>query len=153
MGADPTLTVRISELTGYAVATATGSIDATNSALLDEYLDQALQLTRTAVIVDLTGVDFCDSTGLHTFVQARRKADARGVTVVLAGLRNRVEYVFTITQLEQAFFCLPDLDEAVRWLEDGSNGDDKQAPSPALGELNRADQPPPDGESGCTLDR
>jgi anti-sigma B factor antagonist len=125
MSADPTLTVRVSELTGYAVATATGSIDATNSALLDEHLHQALQLTRMAVIVDMTKVEFCDSTGLHTFVQARRRAAACGVTVVLAGLRNRVDHVFTITHLKKAFFCQPDLDAAVRWLEGGSNGHSK----------------------------
>jgi anti-sigma B factor antagonist len=136
-------------LTGDAVATATGSIDATNSALLDGRLDQALQLTRIAVIVDLTEVDFCDSTGLRTFVQARRKAAARGVTLVLAGLRNRAEYVSTITQLEKAFFCQPDLGAAVRWLDNGSNDHADHDPSPALGELHQAVQLKSDGgESG-----
>jgi anti-sigma B factor antagonist len=153
MRTDPTLTMRISQSAGYAVATATGSIDATTSALLDEQLDQALELTQTAVIVDLTEVDFCDSTGLHTFVQARRKADARGITLVLAGLRNRVEYVSTISQLERAFFCQPDLNAAIQWLDNGSNGQTDDGPLPALSELNQADQPPADGEPGRTIDR
>jgi anti-sigma B factor antagonist len=122
MSIDPGLAVQVSELDGYAVVTAAGSIDATNCAILDEQLDQALQLTNMAVIVDLAEVDFCDSTGLHTFVQARRKATTRGVVVIMAGLRNRVEYVFTITQLEEAFFSQPDLDTAIRWLDNGHNG-------------------------------
>lgn len=147
MGAEPALTVRISELAGYAVATVAGSIDATSSALLDEHLDRALALTGMAVIVDLTEVDFCDSTGLHTFVQARRKAAARGVIVVLAGLRNRVQHVFTITQLERAFFCQPDLDAAVRWLNDGSNDRAQHGSSPALAQLNQAEQLSSDGEA------
>lgn len=117
---DQALTLRVSELAGYAVVAAAGSVDATTSELLDEHLDRALQLTNMAVIIDMTEVDFCDSTGLHTFVQTRRKATVRGVTVVLAGLRNRVKYVFTINRLEQAFFSQPDLDAAVRWLENGT---------------------------------
>ncbi|HEY7484684.1 MAG TPA: STAS domain-containing protein [Streptosporangiaceae bacterium] len=120
MSTDSALTVAVSQLAGYAVVTAIGSIDATTRALLDERLDQALQLTRLAVIVDLTGVDFCDSTGLNTFVQALRKATARGTIMVTAGLRKRAEYVFAVTRLEEAFYSQPDLDAALQWLENGS---------------------------------
>jgi anti-sigma B factor antagonist len=122
MSTDQALTMRVSEQAGYAVVVAAGSIDAITRDLLDEQLDRALELTRLAVIVDLSEVGFCDSTGLDTFVQARRKATARGVTMVIVGLRNRVEYVFTITQLEEAFFAQPDLETAIRWLENGSTG-------------------------------
>jgi anti-anti-sigma factor len=120
MRAEPALTVRVSQLAGYAVVTAAGTIDFTTRARLEEHLDQALRLTRVAVIVDLTDVVFCDSTGLNTFARIRRQATARGIVVVTAGLRDRVKDAFTMTRLAQAFYAQPDLETAVHWLENGS---------------------------------
>jgi anti-sigma B factor antagonist len=120
MSAEETLTVRVTKREGYAVVTVSGSIDVTTNDLLREQLDRALELTRLAVIVDLSEVDFCDSTGLNTFTQAHRKVTARGITMVTAGLQDRVEYVFAVTRLKQAFHAQPDLDTAVRWLENGT---------------------------------
>lgn len=124
----PALAVRVSQLSGYAVVTAAGSIDFTTRALLEEHLDQALQLTKLAVIVDLTEVEFCDSTGLNTFARTRRQASALGLVVVTAGLRDRVKDAFTMTRLAQAFYAQPDLETAVRWLENGTSNRDKPDP-------------------------
>jgi anti-sigma B factor antagonist len=130
MSVDPVLTVRVSELAGYVVVSATGSIDATTRAVLDEQLGHSLERTRQGVIVDLSEVDFCDSTGLDSFVQARRKATTRGLIVVIAGLRDRVAYVFGITQLKEAFHAQPDLVTALQWLEYGNNGRAVHGPLP-----------------------
>jgi anti-sigma B factor antagonist len=125
MRTEPTLTVQVSQLAGYAVVTVAGSIDFATHALLEDHLDQALRLTRVAVIVDLTAVEFCDSTGLNTFARVRRQATARGIVMVTAGLRDRVKDVFTMTRLAQAFYAQPDLETAVRWLENGSANRDR----------------------------
>jgi anti-sigma B factor antagonist len=117
-----TLKVQESQLFGHAVVKVVGSIDADTHGLLDEPLLRALELTRTAVIVDMSEVDFCDFSGLNAFVQARREASARGIVVVIAGLRNRIRNVSAITRLEEEFFSLPDHETAVRWLETGSQG-------------------------------
>lgn len=122
MSPDSALTVEVSQRGDYAVVTPTGSIDATTRGLLDAELDRALQLTRLAVIVDMSEVDFCDSTGLNSFVQAHHKATARGVIVITAGLRQRAEEAFAITKLQEAFYSQPDLDTALQWLENGSTG-------------------------------
>jgi anti-anti-sigma factor len=121
MRTEPALTVQVSQLAGYAVVTAAGTIDFTTREVLEEHLDQALGLTRVAVIVDLTEVDFCDSTGLNTFARIRRQATALGIVVITAGLRDRVKDAFTMTRLAQAFYAQPDLETAVRWLENGTS--------------------------------
>ncbi|HEX6469884.1 MAG TPA: STAS domain-containing protein [Streptosporangiaceae bacterium] len=118
------LTVQLSQLGEYAVVAAAGSIDFSTHELLEEELNRALKLTRTAVIVDVADVTFCDSTGLNAFVRARRLATARGIVVVIAGLRDRVEYVFGITHLDRAFYSQPDTETAIRWLENGSSARD-----------------------------
>jgi anti-anti-sigma factor len=122
MTAHPALKVHVSQQLGHAVVTVVGSIDADTHGLLDEPLLRALELTQTAVIVDLNQADFCDLSGLNAFVQARREATARGIVVVIAGLRNRIKNVSAITRLEEGFHSLPDHETAVRWLETGSQG-------------------------------
>jgi anti-sigma B factor antagonist len=77
-----------------------------------------------ALIVDMSAVDFCDSSGLNVFAQTIRKARSRGVALVVVGLRDRVARVFNVTQIDQAMHALPDLETAVRWLETGSAGTD-----------------------------
>lgn len=122
MTTHPTLKVQVSELLGHAVVTVVGPIDADTHGLLDEPFLRALELTHTAVIVDISEVDLCDPSGLNAFVHARREATARGIVMVIAGLRNKIKNVSTITRLEEQFRSLPDHETAVRWLETGSQG-------------------------------
>jgi anti-sigma B factor antagonist len=55
------------------------------------------------VRVDLTDVDFLDSTGLGVLVGALRRAHTGGGEVVLAGARPNVAKVFQITGLDKVF--------------------------------------------------
>jgi anti-sigma B factor antagonist len=120
MRTDHELTLQVARLADYAVVTAAGSIDFTTQARLEEHLGKALEMTRVAVIVDMTAVTFCDSVGLNVFAQARRQATARGITMIMAGLQHRVQRVFAITRLDQAFHSRPDVATAVSWLENGT---------------------------------
>ncbi|WP_242909324.1 STAS domain-containing protein [Actinomadura terrae] len=116
----PALTVRRSELGGYALVTAAGSIDVHTHPMLAECLEQAITATGLAVIVDMTGVVFCDSSGLNTFVRSYQRADGHGVSMVAAGLQDRVRRVFTITGLDRGVHVQPDVATAVRWLDSGT---------------------------------
>jgi anti-anti-sigma factor len=118
------LSVQVSRLTVYALVSVIGSVDFGTYSILSEQMDQALELTRVALIVDMSAVDFCDSSGLNVFAQTIRKARSRGVALVVVGLRDRVARVFNVTQIDQAMHALPDLETAVRWLETGSAGTD-----------------------------
>ncbi|RFS86487.1 anti-sigma factor antagonist [Actinomadura spongiicola] len=120
MKAESSLTVQTSDLAGYALVAVSGSIDAHTHPLLAEQLEQAVTATRLAVIVDMTDVRFCDSSGLNTFARAYLRADARGVSLVAAGLQDRVHRVFTITGLDYGVHLQPDVETAVRWLENGT---------------------------------
>ncbi|MEU8347940.1 STAS domain-containing protein [Spirillospora sp. NPDC048832] len=111
----------MSDLAGYALVIATGSIDTHTHPLLAEHLQQAITATRLAVIVDMTHVEFCDSSGLNSFARAYLRAQASGVSLVAAGLQDRVRRVFAITRLDRGVYLLPDVETAVRWLETGSS--------------------------------
>lgn len=49
------------------------------------------------LLVDCSSLDFCDSTGLGSLLDARTRAQARGAAVVLVGLGPGVARVFDLT--------------------------------------------------------
>jgi anti-sigma B factor antagonist len=121
MSAENGLTVQVTKLAVYALVTAIGPIDFGTHRLMSERLREALDMTRVAVIVDLSGVDFCDSSGLNALARGASQARARGLTLVAVGLKGRVARLFEVTHLDRALFAHPTLETAVRWLEDGSS--------------------------------
>ncbi|WP_242903669.1 STAS domain-containing protein [Actinomadura terrae] len=120
MNAEPALALQRSALGGYALVAATGTIDARTHLLLAECLKAAIAETDLAVIVDMGGVEFCDSSGLSTFARAYHRAERRGVSLVAVGLHDRVRRVFTMTALDRGVHLQSDVGTAVRWLDTGS---------------------------------
>jgi anti-sigma B factor antagonist len=60
------------------------------------------------VVVDMAGVDFCDSTGMNVLLAALRRARERGGDLVLAGPRPAVRKILQVTGLESVFTVLDD---------------------------------------------
>lgn len=87
---------------GNGTLTLTGSIDlVTRQALFDagtEVLAGGGSLT-----LDLSGVDFMDSTGIGTLVELSKAASAAGSRLVVSGRSERVARVFQATGLEDAW--------------------------------------------------
>ncbi|MET7758464.1 STAS domain-containing protein [Streptomyces sp. NPDC005389] len=80
-----------------------GELDHYTAELLRSPLDQALDAGRTRLVVDCSGLEFCDSTGLNVLLGARLRADAAGGGVHLVGMRPAVARVFHITGAEAVF--------------------------------------------------
>ena len=64
------------------------------------------------LLIDMTGVRFCDSTGLNVAVEAKRHADSHGCSLAFFGLSERVEKLFRITGLDRLISTYPTLREA-----------------------------------------
>ena len=62
-----------------------GNLDVDSAAVLTTTLDQVLDRPAPFVVIDLSGVEFCDSTGLSAFVLGHRRATASGGWLRLAG--------------------------------------------------------------------
>ena len=61
-----------------------GNLDLDSAAVLTATLDQVLDQPSARVVVDLSGVEFCDSTGLSAFVVGHNRAAATGGWLRLA---------------------------------------------------------------------
>jgi anti-anti-sigma factor len=69
---------------GSVVVTVRGNLDIDSAVVLTTTLDQVLGRPEPRVVVDLSGVEFCDSIGLSAFVVGNNRAVANGGWVRLA---------------------------------------------------------------------
>jgi anti-sigma B factor antagonist len=90
-----------------------GEIHASTAPEFSERLNDAIATGKTGVILDLTAVEFIDSTGLSVLLNGlRRVTRARG-TMVIACANPTVLRLFEITKLDSTFEILPTCDEAI----------------------------------------
>ena len=60
------------------------------------------------VIVDMSGVVFCDSTGMNVLLSSLRRARERGGQLELAAPRAAVRKILRVTGLDSVFTVLDD---------------------------------------------
>ncbi|MFG1606669.1 STAS domain-containing protein [Actinoplanes sp. NPDC049265] len=66
------------------VVSVRGHLDLDSAPVLATTLDQVLDRSHPRVVVDLSGVEFCDSIGLSAFVVGQRRAEGSGGWLRLA---------------------------------------------------------------------
>ncbi|MBC6463128.1 STAS domain-containing protein [Actinomadura sp. HBU206391] len=86
---------------GRAVIAARGSIDLHSSDDLRERLTSLVDGGEERIVVDLTAVDFCDSSGLNVLVRAYKHARAHDAKLTVTGAYGRVENVLRTTGLDR----------------------------------------------------
>jgi anti-sigma B factor antagonist len=81
-----------------------GEIDLYTAPRLQSQLDQALNTDQAVrLVVDMSGVDFCDSTGMNVLLAAQRLAREHGGNIELSGPRPAVRKILQVTGLESVF--------------------------------------------------
>ncbi|MBL3669632.1 STAS domain-containing protein [Streptomyces sp. M2CJ-2] len=107
------LLVEVREEGPSAVVTPAGELDHHTADLLREPLEECLARGFNRLVIDCSGLEFCDSTGLNVLLGARLKADAAGGGVHLAGMQPVVARVFEITGAEAVFTLHDSLEAAL----------------------------------------
>lgn len=115
MEPEPVLSVVLAEHDGdQALVVASGEVDMHTTSELERVLGQLTAQAVRRLVVDLTDVSFCDSTGLSTFVTARNRIHEEfGGVVVLVGMHSAVRRAFDVTGLTEVFECHETLAEAM----------------------------------------
>ncbi|MFJ8660141.1 STAS domain-containing protein [Streptomyces sp. NPDC093795] len=103
--------VRPDTPSGTVVLAVRGELDYGTSAPLRDALEENTGSGR--VVVDCSGLRFCDSTGLNLLLKARLKMQGDGGRLDLAGLRAPVDRMFEITGARTVFRVYGDTDEAL----------------------------------------
>jgi anti-sigma B factor antagonist len=92
---------------GREVVAVRGEIDVATSPALREELYAIIDGGARAVVVDLSGLGFIDSSGLGVLVAALKHMRERDGELVLAGLAQPALRVFEITDLTNLFTIEP----------------------------------------------
>lgn len=80
-----------------------GDLDLSNAAKLEHVLREAARSDATETVVDLTHLQFIDSTGLQLLILADRTAQANGRSFALLRGTPMVQRVFDVCGLSGAF--------------------------------------------------
>jgi anti-anti-sigma factor len=79
-----------------------GEIDILTSQAVRERLLLILRYSTNLLIIDLSGVAFCDASGLAVLVGIQRRARAAGITLALAAPRPSTAKLLRITGLDRS---------------------------------------------------
>jgi len=86
---------------GTRVLAVTGELDLATISTLKDVVGAQFVAGGAPVVLDLSELTFCDSTGLGSFVALHREAGATGTTFALAAPRKRVADLLQISGIDQ----------------------------------------------------
>jgi anti-sigma B factor antagonist len=98
----PALTVRDRWEEGEATVTVQGEIDLSTVGAFSERLHDVARQNPQRLVINLSGVDFLDSSGLHAFVRVRKELPGH-CPIILRSPRRQIRQVFELTGLSPAF--------------------------------------------------
>ena len=118
------------------VVTAPEEIDITNAPELRSALVEAAARGHGTLVADMTGTQFCDSSGLHTLLAAHKRAQAEGGELLLVIPAAPVLRIFAVTGIDRIIPNFTSLDQALAQTSangpsghrraDGASGDSEQ---------------------------
>jgi anti-sigma B factor antagonist len=88
---------------GKVVVTLTGSIYVEGAAAMREKLLEYVNKGYNNFLINLSAVDYIDSSGLGVFVAVQKRALQQGGGVVITGLSGVVQELFELTRLTKVF--------------------------------------------------
>jgi anti-sigma B factor antagonist len=104
--------VEVDRAPSRSVVRVRGEIDIASAPSLMEALDPLVE-AGAELVVDMSEVTFCDSSGLSVLVQCRERANGSGAGPLrLVITRPSITRVFEVTGLDQVFEIYASLDDA-----------------------------------------
>ena len=85
----------------FTVLSLTGEVDLQHSPALRKVLQEKIKVHCPALIIDFSGVEYIDSSGLATLVEYRRDSRAYKGEFALANLSTRVRTIFELVRLNE----------------------------------------------------
>lgn len=95
------------------VVSLTGEIDYNQSHKLLAALNEQVEKRPSRLVIDLSEVDYMDSSGLGTLVKIFQQVNAYKGKMALVAMNDRVRNAFEITRLDKFFAIHDSVDEAL----------------------------------------
>ncbi|MEV5413568.1 STAS domain-containing protein [Thermopolyspora sp. NPDC052614] len=97
------LNVSTRSTTGYAVMAIAGEIDLYTAPRLQAEFARLLENGPARIVIDMSGVEFCDSTGMNVLLSALKRMRERGGQLEVAAPRPAVRKILQVTGLDSVF--------------------------------------------------
>jgi len=107
------LTLRVRHESGVSVLVVCGDLDLYSGPRLDDCLVHLTGLGRGRIVLDATGLTFCDAAGIRILLRGHARARAREGWLRLAGANRRLGRVLVITKLTGVLPVFDSVDDAV----------------------------------------
>jgi anti-sigma B factor antagonist len=113
----PTFDLNISEEKGCKVFHLKGRLmDQQQADRLMGALDDELGNDHNSVVLDLSDLQYMNSTGLNILINVLTRTRNAGGDTMIAGVSNSVRQLFVVTKLDTVFTITPSVGEAVEKL-------------------------------------
>jgi anti-sigma B factor antagonist len=104
---------------GVVIFALSGAIDLHYAPTLRSLFQSKLNERCPALVVDLSAVDFIDSTGLATLIEYHRDAGSHGGLFSLAGINPNLKAIFDVVQFDKVLAIFPSVPEAKAAIKQG----------------------------------
>ncbi len=106
-----------------------GEVHVSTAPEFSERLNEAIATGKTGVVIDMTDVEFIDSTGLSVLLNALRRVTRQQGRMALVVSNPTVLRLFEITRLDSTFDIASTRQEAIDRVQvDGADGNSDGAP-------------------------
>ncbi|MFF4414782.1 STAS domain-containing protein [Streptosporangium sp. NPDC001559] len=96
------------------VVRVSGELDHYHTRLLRAELGRAWELLQSpTLILDLSALTFCDSSGIGELLQARHQGQLAGVRLILTGVQGNLARRLNLAGLTQVFEVFPSVADAL----------------------------------------
>lgn len=110
------LTILKKEIEDFSILEMTGRITLGRECQQFEWaIDGLLKTKVKRIVVDLSKVDFLDSTGIGIMVMCGGKARVAESELLLAGAKGVVEQTLQLTRVDKIISAHADVDAAMNW--------------------------------------
>ncbi len=94
-----------------------GSLDIDTRKIFQDMLIGCLDTGETAILVDLSNVDFMTSTGLSAMLYAAKRVEAITGKFAVCSVNKDIHTVFAVTGFDTILDIYPNVDEALEKLQ------------------------------------
>jgi anti-sigma B factor antagonist len=107
------ITLATRQVQGRSIVDVTGEVDVHTAPELDVAVSTLISEGNSRIIVDLSGVDFLDSTGLGVLVKALKRVRETDGSLDVVASADRITKVFRITGLDAVIGIHASVDDAL----------------------------------------
>ena len=97
----------------YSVLAVRGEVDLHTAPKVQYAIERAVGNGADAVVVDMSAIEFMDSTALSTFMRAKDHLGERNISLRLAAPSQAVERIFAVTGFQDYFDIYPSREAAI----------------------------------------